>query len=155
MRFPFDFGLDRRLRSGARGLIVASCMLALSGPAPQAAADDAPEETSSAASDSSPDPSTPSTPSAPADPPAPIHEQALDLLVFRPLGTVRVVGGALLWLPISLIQTFMDVNKMIFELPGPSPLPDEPELVTTFDVFVREPARDAFTRPLGQSLEDI
>lgn len=146
MRFPFDFRFDRRPRSFARGLVVAGCVLVLSGAAPRARAAEAAEAASSPASAASA--------SAP-EPTAPILEQALDLLVFRPLGTARVVGGALLWVPISLIHTFMDVNKMIFELPGPPPRPGEPELVTTFDVFVRQPARDVFTRPLGQSLEDI
>jgi hypothetical protein len=127
MRFPFEL----RLRSLARPLAIAGCALAISGPAPRAAAEE------------------------PAPPRPPLHEQALDLLVFRPLGTARVVGGALLWVPISLIQTFMDVNKMLFDLPGPPPRPGEPELVKTFDVFVREPAHDVFTRPLGQGIEDI
>lgn len=128
MNLPFEPGL-RRL---TRPLAIAACALAIAGPAPHALAED-----------------------EPASEPARLDEQALDLLVFRPLGAARVVGGALLWVPISLIQTFMDLNKMVFDLPGPPPQPDEPELVRTFDVFVRDPARDVFTRPLGQSIEDI
>ena len=127
MRLPFE----RRLRRLSRPLAIAACVLAISGPAPRALAED-PESES-----------------------ARLDDQALDLIVFRPLGVARVVGGALLWVPISLIQTFMDVNKMLFDLPGPPPRPDEPELVRTFDVFVRDPARDVFTRPLGQAIEDI
>ena len=122
---------DRRFRSLSRPLAFASCVLAISGVAPRAVAEEA------------------------ARPSAPLAAQAVDLVLLRPLGAARVVAGALIWIPISIIQTFMDVNKVVFALPGPAPGTTEPALVRTLDVFVREPARDVFTRPLGQDIGDI
>lgn len=85
---------------------------------------------------------------------APIPDQAVDLVVLRPLGAARLAAGAALWVPVSLVQAFMDVTSAAFSPLGFPSRRDARTTRETLNVFVVEPANYLFRRPLGRDLEE-
>lgn len=121
---------SRRPRSFARSLLLGSSLLAISSVGPRTAG----AETDTASMLSA------------------LPAQSVDLVLLRPLGAVRLVAGALLWVPISLVHAVVDMNKAAVAQVGLSEKPDGVVVRETLDIFVVEPARYVFKRPLGEDL---
>lgn len=121
---------SRRARSLARSLLLGSSLLTIASVGPRTAG----AETNTASMLSA------------------LPAQSVDLVLLRPLGAVRLVAGALLWVPVSLVQAVVDMNKAAFAQVGLSEKPDGVVVRETVDIFVVEPARYVFKRPLGEDL---
>lgn len=92
------------------------------------------------------------TGSATASERAPIPAQAVDLVLLRPLGAARLAAGAALWVPVSLVQGILDLSSAAFGSIGFPSRRDGAATRDTLDVFVVDPARYVFKRPLGENL---
>ncbi|MEZ4353060.1 MAG: hypothetical protein R3F16_05225 [Myxococcota bacterium] len=84
--------------------------------------------------------------------PAAITARAFDAAVLRPLGAVRLLAGAALWVPISVVQAVGDLARATGAPMGLSSGADGDRIRESFDLFVGDPADYVFTRPLGKDL---
>jgi hypothetical protein len=123
--------ISRRLRSFKRMLILGSSVLAIASVGPRAAGAEA--DTASMLS------------ALPA--------QSFDLVLLRPLGAFRLAAGTLLWVPVSLVHALVDMNKAALAPTGLTEKPDDVVVRETLDIFIVEPARYVFKRPLGEDLD--
>jgi hypothetical protein len=125
---PMNPIASRRRRPFARSLASVGCLLAISSLSP------------------------PAVRAEPASLPERLTAQTVDLLLLRPLGAFRLAAGAAIWVPISIVQAVMDIGTAAAAPLGESSRADGAIKDDALDVFVIDPARYVFKRPLGEDL---
>lgn len=78
--------------------------------------------------------------------------QSLDATLLRPLGAVRLVAGSLLYLPVSFFNGLSQSSVAALNAVGLASEPNWGIFAETLDIFVLDPSRFLFTRPIGEDI---
>ncbi len=78
--------------------------------------------------------------------------KSLDATVLRPLGAIRLAAGSLVYLPVTFFNALGQSSVATLNAVGLASDPNWGIFAETLDLFVLDPSRFLFTRPLGEDI---